>query len=116
MILRLLAFLTCLSVAVRADDRERMAALLNPVMEHGGVVTIPPGDYELDGAKPFAQRQDRFDGRPGHFHEHAGGSASKVVSMLGWLDVAFTFLFLPCSAEEPEACLPTPRRRYGHKR
>lgn len=36
------------SSAVRADDSEKLAALLAP----RGVVTIPPGDYALDGTRP----------------------------------------------------------------
>ena len=35
--------------AARGDDAARLAALLAP----GGIVTIPPGDYRLDGAKPI---------------------------------------------------------------
>ncbi len=37
-----------------ADDSAKLAALLAPAIEHGGVVTIPPGDYALDGAAPLA--------------------------------------------------------------
>jgi hypothetical protein len=37
-----------------ADDTARLAALFAPAVEHGGTVTIPPGDYELDGATPLA--------------------------------------------------------------
>lgn len=45
------AFFSLLFVAAAlADDSEKLAALLAP----GGVVTIPPGDYHLDGATPIA--------------------------------------------------------------
>jgi hypothetical protein len=47
----LFAFLV--AVQCFADDSQKLAALLAPVAEHGGVVTIPPGDYELDGATPL---------------------------------------------------------------
>lgn len=43
-----LAFLVS-SVPASADDSAKLAALFAPVMEHGGTVTIPPGDYQLDG-------------------------------------------------------------------
>ncbi len=36
-----------------ADDTARLAVIFAPVVEHGGVVTIPPGDYELDGKTPL---------------------------------------------------------------
>lgn len=35
-----------------ADDSSILAAYFSPVLEHGGTVTIPPGDYELDGTQP----------------------------------------------------------------
>jgi len=37
------------AAVVRADDAPRLAALLAA----GGAVTIPPGDYRLDGAAPI---------------------------------------------------------------
>ncbi len=40
--------------ALRADDSAKLAALLAPVADRGGVVTIPPGDYKLDGLKPLS--------------------------------------------------------------
>lgn len=47
-------FLICLAMpAARADDSDRIAALLAPAVASGGLVTIPPGDYRLDGAKPL---------------------------------------------------------------
>jgi S-formylglutathione hydrolase FrmB len=48
-------FLIILSLAftARADDSARIAALLAPAKERGGVVTIPPGEYQLDGATPL---------------------------------------------------------------
>jgi hypothetical protein len=44
-----LLFGTLASLSAVADDSARVAALL----EKGGVVTIPPGDYHLDGAAPI---------------------------------------------------------------
>ena len=52
-----LALLTALLLAplaaLHADDTAKLAAILAPATAHGGTVTIPPGDYELDGAKPL---------------------------------------------------------------
>ena len=42
--------LACLPVAARADDTAKLVELFAPAMERGGTVTIPPGDYRLDGA------------------------------------------------------------------
>jgi len=39
--------------ALHADDSQKLTALLTSASERGGVVTIPPGDYELDGVKPL---------------------------------------------------------------
>jgi hypothetical protein len=36
-----------------ADDFAKLAAILAPIEQHGGVATIPPGDYELDGPTPL---------------------------------------------------------------
>jgi len=38
---------------LQADDTANLAAFLVPAPTHGGTVTIPPGDYHLDGAKPI---------------------------------------------------------------
>jgi hypothetical protein len=46
--------LLALTIAtLHADDSAKLAALLTPAAEQGGVVTIPPGDYELEGATPL---------------------------------------------------------------
>ena len=37
----------------RADDRAKLLELLTPALRDGGVVTIPPGDYHLDGVAPL---------------------------------------------------------------
>lgn len=53
---RLLALAIILGTGVpsaHADDTGRLAALLAPGQPSGGVVTIPPGDYHLDGAEPI---------------------------------------------------------------
>jgi hypothetical protein len=39
--------------SLHADDTAKLAALFAPAIARGGTVTIPPGDYELDGAKPL---------------------------------------------------------------
>lgn len=36
-----------------ADDSARLAALFETAAERGGAVTIPPGDYRLDGDRPI---------------------------------------------------------------
>ena len=41
------------AASLHADDSARLAALFAPAAEHGGVVTIPPGDYEVDGTTPL---------------------------------------------------------------
>ncbi len=38
---------------LRADDSARLALLFAAAAERGGVVTIPPGDYQLDGGPPL---------------------------------------------------------------
>ncbi len=43
-----------LSTNTHADDTAQLTELFAPVEEQGGVVTIPPGDYQLDGANPIA--------------------------------------------------------------
>ncbi len=40
--------------AVYADDTARIAELFAPAMERGGIVVIPPGDYELAGFPPLS--------------------------------------------------------------
>ena len=53
---RLLALAIILGTGVpsaHADDTARLAELLAPGQPSGGVVTIPPGDYHLDGAEPI---------------------------------------------------------------
>lgn len=46
---RLIICLSLLTPRLFADDTARLAELL----AKGGVVTIPPGDYQLDGARPI---------------------------------------------------------------
>ena len=41
--------LLVLPVLIRADDRARLAELF----AKGGVITVPPGDYQLDGGEPI---------------------------------------------------------------
>jgi hypothetical protein len=50
---RLLLLATVVGPLLAADDTEKLAALFGSASEHGGVVTIPPGDYRLDGEKPL---------------------------------------------------------------
>lgn len=46
-------FVGLTTIPARADDTAKIAALLAPALERGAVVTIPPGDYALDGAQPL---------------------------------------------------------------
>jgi len=50
--LGLAGLFTIAALAARADDAAKIAALFAPAAERGGMVTIPPGDYSLDGAQP----------------------------------------------------------------
>lgn len=45
--------LVCTPAIARADDSAQLADLLAKSAGSGAVVTIPPGDYHLDGAKPL---------------------------------------------------------------
>lgn len=49
----LTALLLAPLAALPADDTAKLAAILAPATAHGGTVTIPAGDYKLDGAKPL---------------------------------------------------------------
>jgi Periplasmic copper-binding protein (NosD) len=51
--MKLLSILLLSAVSVLADDTEKLTALLAPAIEGGGTVTIPPGDYQLDGKSPI---------------------------------------------------------------
>lgn len=44
----------CLATPALADDTAKLAALFAPVAAHGGSVTIPPGDYQMDGKTTVA--------------------------------------------------------------
>lgn len=50
----LVSLLAVMAGSVLADDTAKLRALFAPVAEHGGVVTIPPGDYEVDGVAPIS--------------------------------------------------------------
>ncbi|HEY3897671.1 MAG TPA: right-handed parallel beta-helix repeat-containing protein [Chthoniobacter sp.] len=43
-----------LAAGLRADDTAKIAALFAPAAEHGGTVTIPPGDYTLEGKQSIS--------------------------------------------------------------
>lgn len=49
----LLSAFSFLAASAQADDFDKLAALFAPAVERGGLVTIPPGDYSLDGGKPL---------------------------------------------------------------
>ena len=46
-------FVGLITAAARADDSEKLRTILNKAADTGGVITIPPGDYELDGKTPL---------------------------------------------------------------
>jgi hypothetical protein len=52
-ILALTALLLGPLTVLHADDSAQLAAFFAPAAERGGVFTIPPGDYELDGRTPL---------------------------------------------------------------
>ncbi len=65
-----------------SDDRLKLAALFAKAADHGGTVTIPPGDYYLDGAEPIplASRTTVFAyGARFHLPEKLGDQARAVV-------------------------------------
>lgn len=73
----------------RADDTAKIAALLAPAVERGGVVTIPPGDYHMDGARalPLASNTTVFaHGARFHLPEQMGDKA-RIILFAG-VDVA----------------------------
>jgi len=64
------------------DDRSRLAVLFAKGADHGGTVTIPPGDYSLDGTEPIplASRTTVFAyGARFHLPEKLGDQARAVV-------------------------------------
>ena len=48
-----LPILVSLAAPVLGDDFDKLEAILAQSRERGGVITIPSGDYELDGQKPL---------------------------------------------------------------
>lgn len=65
-----------------ANDHARLAALFAPALANGGTVTIPPGDYHLDGAVPLPlpSRTTIFaHGARFHFPERLGDGARAVL-------------------------------------
>ena len=48
------SLLAGLAFTARADDTAKLVELFAPARERGGTVTIPPGDYRLDGASAIA--------------------------------------------------------------
>lgn len=45
--------LLSMGMVASADDTAKIAELFAPAADHGGTVTIPPGDYALDGVQPI---------------------------------------------------------------
>ena len=65
-----------------SDDRLKLAALFAQAADHSGKVTIPPGDYDLDGADPIplSSRTTVFAyGARFHLPEKLGDQARAVV-------------------------------------
>jgi hypothetical protein len=86
--MRFVRFLVCAGLACSAcgvslaDDLVRIAALLAPAVERGGSVTIPPGDYKLDGDRPLPipSRTTVFAyGARFHFPRHLGDKARRIL-------------------------------------
>ncbi len=73
---------TSFAAPVLGDDFATLAAILTPSLGQGGVVTIPAGDYELDGQKPLplASHLTIFAyGARFHFPETLGDKARAVL-------------------------------------
>lgn len=72
-------FASCLLVTViHGDDSGRLAPLFAAAKESGAVVTIPPGDYHLDGEKPILVHSNTTvfaHGARFHFPEQLGDGA-----------------------------------------
>ncbi len=49
----LVLIVASIAAPVLGDDFDRLDALFALSHERGGVITIPPGDYELEGQKPL---------------------------------------------------------------
>ena len=65
-----------------SEDRLKLAALFAKAADHGGTVTIPPGDYYLDGTEPIplTSRTTVFAyGARFHLPEKLGDQARAVV-------------------------------------
>ncbi len=78
----LLPLLLLAALPASADDRARLAELFAPALADGGTVTIPPGDYHLDGAEPLPlpSRTTVFaHGARFHFPERLGDGARAVL-------------------------------------
>lgn len=74
----LLLVVVTFTVSAWADDSARLAALLAP----GGTVTIPPGDYALDGVTPVPLRSHTTVSAYGarfHFPETLGEQPHRVM-------------------------------------
>ena len=76
--------LFCLGFATlaRADDADRIAALLEPAAKAGGLVTIPPGDYYLEGESPLPLSSNTIVSAYGarfHLPEKLGDKARLVL-------------------------------------
>ena len=65
-----------------SDDRSKLATLFASAADNGGNVTIPPGDYDVDGSEPIPLRsQMTVTAYGAHFHlpEKLGDQARAVV-------------------------------------
>ena len=69
-------------VRPESDDRSKLAALFSSAADNGGKVTIPPGDYDLDGIKPISLRSEMTITAYGarfHLPEKLGDQARAVL-------------------------------------
>lgn len=48
-----LPILLFFAAAAAADDRQTVSELFSSTTQNGGIITIPPGDYHLDGIEPI---------------------------------------------------------------
>ncbi|TDU81721.1 parallel beta helix pectate lyase-like protein [Prosthecobacter fusiformis] len=88
--------LLCLWIigVIRADDTAKIATLLAPAAQAGGIVTIPPGDYHLDGVVPITLSSNTTVSAYGaRFHlPEKLGDKSRIILFQGTDLVHFTWL------------------------
>lgn len=81
-ICHILCLVLALATSLLADDTAQLRELFAPAMERGGTVTIPCGDYFLDGDEPIPLASDMTVSAYGarfHLPQNLGDKARKVL-------------------------------------